>query len=121
MEVERCFGFADGYTAIPGAKDSPRYTALGNSMAVPVIRWLGERILKVDEIVRPDAMPVPAEGGWGRTPPVSLDHVGDRELQGVIWVQSDFSTASFSRRSGSGRRPLGSCGSRYSGWPIEPA
>ena len=65
VEVERCFGFADGYTAIPGAKDSPRYTALGNSMAVPVIRWLGERILKVDEIVRPDAMPVPAEGGGG--------------------------------------------------------
>lgn len=44
LEVERCFGFPDDYTAIPGAKDGPRYKALGNSMAVPVMRWIGERI-----------------------------------------------------------------------------
>jgi hypothetical protein len=52
MEVERCFGFPDGYTAIPGAADSPRYEALGNSMAVPVMRWIGRRLLMVDGIVR---------------------------------------------------------------------
>lgn len=28
----------------PSAKDGPRYKALGNSMAVPVMRWIGERI-----------------------------------------------------------------------------
>lgn len=50
LECERLQGFPDNYTAIPGAADSPRYRALGNSMAVPVIRWLGERMRMVDEI-----------------------------------------------------------------------
>jgi DNA (cytosine-5)-methyltransferase 1 len=45
-ECERLQGFPDDYTAIPGAKDGPRYKALGNSMAVPVMRWIGERIEK---------------------------------------------------------------------------
>jgi DNA (cytosine-5)-methyltransferase 1 len=44
LECERLQGFADGYTGIPGAKDAPRYAALGNSMAVPVMRWIGRRI-----------------------------------------------------------------------------
>ena len=43
-ECERLQGFPDGYTNIPGAKDGPRYKALGNSMAVPCMRWIGERI-----------------------------------------------------------------------------
>lgn len=30
------------------AADGPRYKALGNSMAVPVVRWIGERIAMVD-------------------------------------------------------------------------
>jgi len=47
-ECERLMGFADDYTAIPGAKDGPRYAALGNSIAVPVLRWIGERIAYVD-------------------------------------------------------------------------
>jgi DNA (cytosine-5)-methyltransferase 1 len=51
-ECERLQGFPDDYTAIPGAKDGPRYRALGNSMAVPVMRWLGERIALVDAAVR---------------------------------------------------------------------
>lgn len=34
------------------ADDGPRYRALGNSMAVPVMRWLGERIAAVDAIGR---------------------------------------------------------------------
>jgi DNA (cytosine-5)-methyltransferase 1 len=45
-ECERLQGFPDDYTNIPGASDSARYKALGNSMAVPVIKWLGERIIK---------------------------------------------------------------------------
>lgn len=44
VETERLQGFPDGYTAIPGATDTNRYIAMGNSMAVPVMRWLGERI-----------------------------------------------------------------------------
>ena len=48
-ECERLQGFSDGYTNIPWRKkpespDGPRYKALGNSMAVPVMRWIGERI-----------------------------------------------------------------------------
>lgn len=48
VECERLQGFPDGYTEIiyngKTAKDGPRYKALGNSMAVPCMRWLGERI-----------------------------------------------------------------------------
>ena len=43
-----------GYTLVPyrnkPAADGPRYKALGNSMAVPVMRWIGERIAMVDAI-----------------------------------------------------------------------
>ena len=53
-ECERLQGFPDGYTDIqPNGKpaaDGPRYKALGNSMAVPVMRWIGERINFVDKI-----------------------------------------------------------------------
>jgi len=44
LECERLQGFPDHHTAIARAKDGPRYKALGNSMAVPVIRWIGQRI-----------------------------------------------------------------------------
>lgn len=50
LECERLQGFPDNWTAIPGAKDGPRYKAIGNSMAVPVMRWIGERIQLVDGI-----------------------------------------------------------------------
>lgn len=47
-ECERLQGFPDNYTLIPHknklAADSPRYKALGNSMAVPVMAWIGQRI-----------------------------------------------------------------------------
>ena len=49
-EAERLQGFPDNYTNIPGSKDGPRYKALGNSMAVPVMRWIGERIKLVNDI-----------------------------------------------------------------------
>jgi DNA (cytosine-5)-methyltransferase 1 len=51
-ECERLQGFSDDYTAISHrgkpAADGPRYKALGNSMAVPVMRWIGERIAMVE-------------------------------------------------------------------------
>ncbi len=53
-ECERLQGFPDGYTQVPHrgkpAADSPRYRALGNSMAVPVMRWIGERIQQVEAL-----------------------------------------------------------------------
>jgi len=53
-ECERLQGFGDNYTDIqPKGKptpDGPRYKALGNSMAVPVMRWIGERIKQYEEM-----------------------------------------------------------------------
>lgn len=44
LECERLQGFPDNYTNIPGCADAQRYKAIGDSMAVPVMRWIGERI-----------------------------------------------------------------------------
>lgn len=54
VECERLQGFKDGWTDVPykgkdHAPDSPRYKALGNSMAVPVMRWIGRRIQQAEE------------------------------------------------------------------------
>ncbi len=53
-ECERLQGFQDDWTLVPyrgkPASDGPRYKAIGNSMAVPVMRWIGERIAAVDAI-----------------------------------------------------------------------
>jgi len=56
-ECERLQGFDDDYTAIPRkgkpaeeCADAPRYKALGNSMAVNVMRWIGERIQMVESL-----------------------------------------------------------------------
>jgi site-specific DNA-cytosine methylase len=56
VECERLQGFPDNYTNIPWRKkdespDGPRYKALGNSMAVPVMRWIGKRIDQVEKIL----------------------------------------------------------------------
>jgi DNA (cytosine-5)-methyltransferase 1 len=57
VECERLQGFPDGYTNIPWrnkdeSPDGPRYKALGNSWAVPVVRWIGNRIKQhLDECV----------------------------------------------------------------------
>ncbi|MGJ7401509.1 phage N-6-adenine-methyltransferase [Morganella morganii] len=52
VECERLQGFPDNHTKISwrgkdaaDCPDGPRYRAIGNSMAVPVMRWIGERIL----------------------------------------------------------------------------
>lgn len=57
-ECERLQGFPDDYTLIPDprrqnkpAADQPRYHALGNAMAVPVMRWIGERIDLVESLI----------------------------------------------------------------------
>ena len=54
-ECERLQGFPDDYTAIDfrgkPAADGPRYRAIGNSMAVPVMRWLGERIRMFEGVI----------------------------------------------------------------------
>lgn len=57
LECERLQGFPDNHTRIPWkgkpaeeCPDSLRYKACGNSMAVPVMRWLGERIEAVDRL-----------------------------------------------------------------------
>jgi DNA (cytosine-5)-methyltransferase 1 len=56
LECERLQGFPDDWTLIPYgrrgalAKDTPRYKAIGNSMPVPVMRWIGERIAIADAV-----------------------------------------------------------------------
>jgi DNA (cytosine-5)-methyltransferase 1 len=64
-ECERLQGFPDDYTLIEYrgklAADGPRYRTLGNSMAVPVMRWIGQRIAAVDAILRDGS-------GTGRQP-----------------------------------------------------
>jgi hypothetical protein len=58
VECERLQGFPDGFTDISWRKkpagecpDGPRYKALGNSMAVPVMHWIGKRIQLVDDLL----------------------------------------------------------------------
>jgi len=62
VECERLQGFPDHYTNIPWRKkpespDGPRYKALGNSMAVPVMRWIGERINRLEVSHHSNALP----------------------------------------------------------------
>jgi DNA (cytosine-5)-methyltransferase 1 len=53
-ECERLQGFPDDFTLVPyrgkPAADGPRYRAIGNSMAVPVMKWIGERIQMVNSL-----------------------------------------------------------------------
>lgn len=58
IECERLQGFPDNWTRIPyrgkpaeQCPDGPRYKACGNSMAVPVMRWIGERIQMMEDIM----------------------------------------------------------------------
>ena len=54
IECERLQGFPDDWTNIPwrnkAAPDDFRYKAIGNSMAVPVMRWIGNRIATIDAL-----------------------------------------------------------------------
>lgn len=49
LECERLMGFPDGYTDLPGAKKTNRYQATGNSWAVPVVKWIGERLISYED------------------------------------------------------------------------
>jgi DNA (cytosine-5)-methyltransferase 1 len=58
IECERLQGFPDGFTKIPYrgksayiCPDGPRYKALGNSMAVPVVHWIGKRIHEINQLL----------------------------------------------------------------------
>ncbi len=57
-ECERLQGFQDGYTNVPVGKkmaaDGPRYKALGNSMAINCMRWIGRRIEMVEALSSKD-------------------------------------------------------------------
>jgi DNA (cytosine-5)-methyltransferase 1 len=49
-EAEALQGFPRGYTKISDkTADGPRYKALGNSMAVPCMAWIGRRIMQAEE------------------------------------------------------------------------
>jgi len=57
IECERLQGFPDNYTQIPyrgkpadRCPDQPRYKAIGNAWAVPVIRWIGQRLIHAMEM-----------------------------------------------------------------------
>lgn len=58
LECERLQGMTDNHTKVPyrgkpaeECPDGPRYKAIGNSMAVPVMRWIGERVQEVDALL----------------------------------------------------------------------
>jgi len=62
VECERLQGFPDNWSRISWkgkpeeeCPDGPRYKACGNSMAVPVMRWIGERIAAVDSTISSNA------------------------------------------------------------------
>jgi DNA (cytosine-5)-methyltransferase 1 len=65
-ECERLQGFPDDWTLVTHrgklAADSPRYKAIGNSIAVPVLRWIGERIAAVEAHV---TLPAASRAGQG--------------------------------------------------------
>jgi len=58
-ECEALQGFLRNYTLIPWrggmSPDGPRYRALGNSMAVPCMRWIGERIALVEKLTQQES------------------------------------------------------------------
>lgn len=69
IENERQMGFPDGHTNI-GA-DGPRYKAIGNSMAVPVMKWIGERIMA--QLVAGEPKKTAGDYGGSSTPPEIRD------------------------------------------------
>ncbi len=55
LECERLMGFPDNYTNLPNAKKTNRYQAVGNSWAVPVVRWIGKKLIEYnDDLLRLD-------------------------------------------------------------------
>jgi DNA (cytosine-5)-methyltransferase 1 len=55
LECERLMGFPDNYTDLPKVKPTARYQSIGNSWAVPVVKWIGKRIMnEADRAIRLD-------------------------------------------------------------------
>lgn len=54
IECERLQGFPDGWTDLPGASDSSRYKALGNSVAIPCVDYLMQGIILAAQITDPE-------------------------------------------------------------------
>jgi site-specific DNA-cytosine methylase len=50
LECERLMGWPDGWTALPGAKDTPRYKACGNGVMSPVAGWIGWQLRAAIEL-----------------------------------------------------------------------
>jgi site-specific DNA-cytosine methylase len=68
-EDERLQGFPDDWTKVPfngkppeKCPDRLRYKAIGNSMAVPVMRWIGERIVYIEKLFNSVAKASPLGG-----------------------------------------------------------
>lgn len=101
-EAEKLQGFPDGYTAIPWRKkpasecpDGPRYKALGNSWAVPNVRWIGQRIdAAVRRLRRPRPTGPPPTGPTSTTTPPAP--TAERQAQ----AQTPSSAAPRGRSSG---------------------
>ena len=85
LEAERLMGFPDGYTNVPFARPTSRYQGVGNSWAVPVVRWIGRRLLKADTLPdvgvgAPEAALVERRMRFGET-----DYFGfDREIVHLV-------------------------------------
>lgn len=82
-ECERLQGFPDDWTLIPWRNkpasecpDGPRYRALGNSWAIPVVRWIGQRIDSV--LSRGQTRPSHVEAAQKRSTPESGEQRRDR-------------------------------------------
>ena len=77
LECERLMGFPDNYTNIPGAKLTSRYQAVGNSWAVPVVRWLGERLMNYHRGDKPDLFSrIPVDLSVSRLDDVQIWDIG---------------------------------------------
>lgn len=50
LETERLMGFPDDYTNLPKARKTNRYQCTGNSWAVPVVRWIGKRLIDAERL-----------------------------------------------------------------------
>ena len=61
LECERLMGFPDNYTQITGARRTNRYQATGNSWAVPVIKWLGKRLMNPACILSQNPIPMKSD------------------------------------------------------------
>lgn len=58
LECERLMGFPDNYTKIKSARRTNRYQAVGNSWAVPVIKWMGKRLKNSTYVISPNLIPM---------------------------------------------------------------